>query len=114
MITHVSESSLSRASSSSSALASSSLAFSLSLASRGNQSCIKFISAQSTLAIRDISNEGGEKVSLVLTSIGNQDRRRSTHRTVTLSTLLHLDETTYAEQVSTIESYWLESNIGTD
>jgi len=48
--THVSESNPSRASSS--ALASSSFALSFSLASTGNQSCIKFISAQSTFATR--------------------------------------------------------------
>ena len=48
--THVSESNPSRASSS--ALASSSFALSFSLASTGNQSCIKFMSAQSTFAIQ--------------------------------------------------------------
>lgn len=48
--THVSESNPSRASSS--ALASSSFALSFSFASTGNQSCIRFMSAQSTFAIQ--------------------------------------------------------------
>ena len=101
-----------------SSAASFSLCSNFSLASIGNQSFIKLSSAQSTFAGRRKTCGQrwsiGERKDETLTAIGNEHGRCPTHWTVALSSLLHLDETANAEEVTAPEADWLEGNARAD
>lgn len=92
--------------------ASFSFCFILALASRGNQSCKKFNSAQSTFAFTSRKRYRREKKG-VLTSIGSEHCFCSAHRTVALASFLHLDKTSNTEQMPTHQPNGLESDTRT-
>lgn len=98
-----------------SSVASFSFCCSFSRASIGNQSFMKLSKAQSTLAVHGgvVSSRTAKSI-VIRTAVRGENGRRTAHRTIALSALLHLDEAAHAEEVAALEADRLERDARAD